>query len=526
MKKTVLNQMFIIPRSPALLLLILLILIFLTAGCQSLTTPPRLATATAQALLPPTATPAPLILAAPAGDGPLASTESVPMLNGPNPSLTVWVNETSPAHEAMLNQMTADFSQTYQIDVELVLVSPALLPKLMETAVISDVFDLPDIVLHPVEYTMGWAEQGVWDTAVTNEIIDEIGRDTFNPEALALVTQEGLAAAIPSDGYSQLIIYRADWAQELGLAPPDNYGAMLTMADTISSTVDFISGFVVPTESNLTTTHQAFEQIALANGCQLIDEKGEVLILEPACQEALDFYYDIVHNYSPIGVQTDTSARNAYLAGRTGLILSSPAVLPRLAGLDTTVPPNCQECANIPDFLAQNSGILTQITGSGVLARPANLSEITYLGVVNGADRETALTFARYWFNEAYPNWLAVESERKVPLRWGTTDQPRQFIDTWGSQPLTLDGPSLRDLYGDSVVNQLRDSVLPTDRWGLSQGQGELVTALYEDLTISVTLQEMLSGYFDTAQTLREAYIKIIDFIPNYAYDREISSSE
>lgn len=421
--------------------------------------------------------------------------------------------------------MTADFSQTYQIDVELVLVSPPLLPKLMETAVLSDAFDLPDIVLHPVEYTMGWAERGILDTAVTHEIIDEIGRDTFNPAALDLVTKDGVTAAIPSDGYPQIVIYRADWAQELGLAAPDNYEAMLTMAQTISSTVDLISGFVIPTESNLVTTHQTFEQIAIANGCQLIDEKGEVLILEPACQEALDFYYTIVHNYSPIGVQTDTSARNAYLSGRTGLIMSSPAILPRLAGLDAAAPPTCPECTT-PDFLAQSSGILTQITGSGALAEPANFSEITYLGIVNGADRETAVTFARYWFNEAYANWLAIEPERKVPLRWGTADQPRQFIDAWGSQPLTADGPSLRDLYGDGVVNQLRDSVLPAGRWGLPQGQGELVTALYENLTLSVTLQEMLSGYFDTTQTLREAYAKIIDFIPNYAYDSGTTGDE
>lgn len=420
----------------------------------------------------------------------------------------------------MLNQLTADFSQAYHIDVEMVLVAPALLPKLMETAVLSDSFDLPDIVLHPVEYTMGWAERGILDTAVTNQIIDDIGRDTFNPAALELVTQDGLAAAIPNDGYPQIVVYRSDWAQELGLTPPDNYTAMLTMAETISSTVDLISGFVIPTESNLVTTHQAFEQIALANGCQLIDEKGEVLILEPACQEALDFYYNIVHNYSPIGVQTDTSAQNAYLAGRTGLIMGSPAILLRLAGLDTAVPPTCPDCTT-SDFLAQNSGILTQITGSGALAQPTNLSEIRYWGVTSGADRDTAVTFINYWFNQAYPDWLAIESERKVPQRWGTTEQPRQFIDAWGSQPLTANGPSLRDLYGDSTVNQLRDSVLPTNRWGLPQGQGGLVTKLYEDLTISVTLQEMLSGYFNTTQTLREAHTKIIDFIPNYAYDIE-----
>ncbi|MCP4426939.1 MAG: extracellular solute-binding protein, partial [Chloroflexi bacterium] len=399
-------------------------------------------------------------------------------------------------------------------------VSPPLLPKLMETAVISDAFPLPDIVLHPIEYTMGWAERGILDTAVAHDIINEIGRDTFNPEALSPVMQNGLTAAIPSDGYPQLVIYRADWAQELGLAPPNNPAAMLTMAQTISNTDSLISGFVIPTESNLTATHQAFEQIAAAHSCQLIDDKGEVLILEPACQEALDFYYEIVHNYSPTGVQTTASARNAYLSGRTGLIISSPSILPWLAGLNADAPPTCAECAATPGYLAQNSGVITHIAGNGPLAQPANLSEITYLGITSAAERETAVAFARYWFNEGYANWLAVESERKIPMRWGTAAQPRQFIDAWGDQPLAANGASLRDLFGGALVAQLRDSAADSNRWGLTQGQGSLVTALYEELTFSVTLQEMLSGYFSPSQTLTEIYAKIVDLIPNYPYDR------
>ncbi len=445
--------------------------------------------------------------------------QPIPTTAGPNPTLTVWINETSPEHAQMLNQMVAEFSQASQIDVELMLVAPNLLPKLMETAVISDAVPLPDIVLHPIEYTMGWAERGILDTAVTAAAIDEIGRDTFNPAALQAVTQNGAFAAIPSDGYPQLVIYRADWAQEMGLAPPDNYEAMLTMAQTISNTEALISGFVIPTESNLTTTHQAFEQIAAANGCQLIDEKGEVLILEPACQEALDFYYTIVHNYSPTGVQTDVSVRNAYLAGRTGLIMSSPTVLLQLAGLDDAAQPTCRQCAADPGFLAQNSGILTRISGSGPAAQPANLGEMMVLGITTAADRETAVAFARYWFNEGYPTWLAVESERKIPMRWGADGQPRQFIDAWGTRPLGPSAPSLQDIYGDDLIMELRDSVAIASRWGFEQGQGALVTSLYEELTLSVILQEMLSGYFTPAETLVEMHKRFIDLIPNYAYN-------
>ena len=487
-----------------------LLLLLAVTACQSAFTPPRLATATAQARAAPTATPEPLVLSAPPGTA-VAVPSSDSGAADPNPSLTVWIDETSPEHERVLNQMTAEFSQANNVDVELVLVSPSLLPKLMETAVISDVFPLPDIVLHPLEYTMGWAERGILDTAAATTIIDEIGRETFDPDALTLVTKEGAVAAIPSDGYQQLLIYRADWAAELDLEPPDNYDDMLAMAQTISNTQALISGFVIPTEANLVTTQQGFEHIAAANGCQLIGDGGDILIQEPACQEALRFYFDIVHNYSPTGVQTDTSARNAYLAGRTGLIMGAPAILPQLAGLDDDAPPICAECTADPGYLAQNSRFLTHLTGSGPMAQSANWGEIIYLGITRAADPETAAAFARYWFNEGYDDWLAVESERKVPMRRGTADQPRLYIDAWGDQPLAASAPSLRQVFGDDLVALLRDSVAASDRWGFAQGHGDLITSLYEELAFSIVLQEMLSGYFNPDQTLIEAHTRILE---------------
>ena len=97
MNKTLLKQAFVSPRHASFLLILLLALV--AGGCQSLVTPPRLATATAQAQLPPTATPEPLVLAAPADSAPPATAEPIPAATGPNPSITVWINETSPEHE-------------------------------------------------------------------------------------------------------------------------------------------------------------------------------------------------------------------------------------------------------------------------------------------------------------------------------------------------------------------------------------------------------------------------------------------
>ncbi|MFO7540869.1 MAG: hypothetical protein R6X32_22745 [Chloroflexota bacterium] len=282
-----------------------------------------------------------------------------------------------------------------------------------------------------------------------------------------------------------------------------------------SDTVNLINSFVIPTESNLLTTHQAFEHLALGNGCQLIDNEGQVRLLEQSCRDALDFYFTIVHNYSPSGVQTDTSTRNAYLEGRTGLIMGPPSLLPMLAGLDPANPPRCPDCST-DNFLAQNSGILTSVSGNGPDAQAANFSQIIYLGVTPNADLDLAQTFVQFWFNEGYEQWLAVESERRVPMRWGTVDEPRRFIDQWGIIPLSGSDLSLQDIYGEEIVAMLRDNVATPNRWGIPQNQGGLVTLLYEELTIAVVLQEMLSGYFNTEQTILEAYRRVADLIPGY----------
>lgn len=484
--------------------------LLLLTGC-GLANPPRLATATAQAAFTPTPSPEPMILTVATPTAVPGTTPNAPPPQAePNPSITVWVNETSDAHEAMLDEMAADFSAQYSVDVEMVLVSPQILPDLVNTAVLSDT--LPDIILHPLEYSVGWAERGVFDVNANAEALAQLGPDSFNQDALALVqTSSGQPAALPNSGYHQLIIYRTDWFAQRNLGVPNSFAALSAAAQATTDRDNLVAGFVVPTESNLVTTQQIFEQMALSTGCQLVDETGELKLLEPACAEAFNFYYSIINQNSPIGVQTDTSARNAYLAGRTGLIMGPPSLLPQLAGLDPTAPPRCSECAAAPDYLAQNSGFVTAING-------AEFGNINLLGITTGADRETAVLFATYWFNEGYNQWLSVDPERKVPMRLGTQSAPRQFIDAWGNQPLAGSSQTLASLYGEEVVAALRDGIATTGRWGLPQGQGELITTLYEELTLSIVLQEMLSGYFSTDTSIIEAYNRTIELIPNYAF--------
>ena len=75
--------------------------------------------------------------------------------------------------------------------------------------------------------------------------------------------------------------------------------------------------------------------------------------------------------------------------------------------------------------------IATQIGGADP-AQTANFGTFNSLGITSTADEETAVLFATYWFNEGYAQWLAVDSERKVPMRQGTPDNPTQYLDAWG----------------------------------------------------------------------------------------------
>ena len=139
-------------------------------------------------------------------------------------------------------------------------------------------------------------------------------------------------------------------------------------------------------------------------------------------------------------------------------------------------------------------------------------------GITTTADREQAQALPNSGFAEGYERWLAVNSGRKVPMRQGVPSEPTRFIDAWAAIPLDGSGFSLQDVFGNEVVDSLRDGIASAPRWGIREGYGSLMTQLYTDFTISIVLQEMLSGYFDTQTTLQEAYRRTVAFIPNYAF--------
>ena len=489
------------------------------AACRpALLDPPRLAQATLAAATPAPEEAAVIYLAAPTSTGPPIEISDTPDDDIQlNPTLVFWGLQSTKAEADALESIVADFTADNAVNVELYLVEPQYLPGLMHNVVVSAPHAMPHVVMLPLEYSAGWLEQGILDSRVATELVTALDPATFDPGALALAESEGGYVAVPSDGWQQLLVYRQDWFDERNLSPPSDYEAMLTAGQTISNSAELVFGFNMPTESSLPATTRAFEQLALANGCQLIDERGELQVLAPACQEALEFYRSICNSYCPPGVQTEVSTSNAYLSGLTGMIMTSPAMLTKMAGLEPQEVDACPECDS-QDYLARNSGIVTQIAGKGPEAAPANLGNITYLGVTSAADQEVASAFVRFWFEEGYETWLASRPEMKVPMRRGTTEEPERFIEEWFTFPLRPDSPTLQELYGEEIAGRLVNGVVNPDRWGFGNGQGVLVSEVYENLMFSILLQELLSGYYGSDRAAIEGYKRLVDLIPNYAF--------
>jgi multiple sugar transport system substrate-binding protein len=509
-------------ETTAILTATAIILFLLLAGCRKdPVDTPRIATIAAASEATPTTAPTPFLLEAPTSGngiepvvGDQAGDDTVQEVN----SLTVWINTTTPENRAVIDEIISDFGTKNSIHVDVLHVSPDALPELVQAALESG--SLPDILFHPIEFSHGWLAQGILNSDATTEILDALGSDTFDASALDLLrvgSEAREVAALPVDLNRQLIVFRKDWFSEQNLEVPDNFDSMLTAVQEIYDPENNIYGLVLPTDSTLVTTQRVFEHLALSNGCDLVSPDGEVTFLHPTCLEALEYYRSLVNEFSPIGVQTEISALNAYLAGRTALIVAPSSALPIIAGMEQDMMPSCSECEET-GFLAENSGILFAIQGSSDLAMATGAAEINALGITNEADIDAAAAFTLHWFIDGYGKWLSVNPESKVPLRYGLPDQPTLFQDLWLEMPLKQNQQSLTDIYGSEVTNQLVGGAHDINRWGLEQHQGQLITDIYEEPLLSPLLQEMLSGYITSSQTVIEIFQAVVAEIPEYDF--------
>ncbi|MCG8350582.1 MAG: extracellular solute-binding protein [Chloroflexales bacterium] len=422
--------------------------------------------------------------------------------------LVFWSTETEQERVDQTQAIIDRFTEQTGIQVELVPTSEDILPELLTTSVAAG--DLPDIIFHPIDFAIGWYQEGILDAAAATQAIEALGPDTFSAGALSLVEVSEGYAAIPSDGWGQLLIYRQDRFAAAGLEAPTTFAQIQVAAAALNDPDNNFYGITAATKAGEVFTQQTFEHFALANNCQLVNDAGDVTLNSPECVEAISAFTDLLRQYGPPGEADVSSTRATYFAGQSAMVVWSPFILDEMAGLRDNALPTCPECASDPAFLARNSGFIPSFAGPS--GSPAQYGQISLMGITSSADVEAAIEFLTYWFNDAYLDWLAVSPEGKLPMRRGTSDEPTRWVDGWGELETGVDRRGkLGDFYGEEVLSLLIEGTNNFNRWGFPQGQGALVAAIYESLPAPALLRETIDEVFTPDEAAEEMQLEVED---------------
>jgi multiple sugar transport system substrate-binding protein len=408
-----------------------------------------------------------------------------------NAHLQFWSTETQPARAEKTKAIIDRFTEQTGIGVTLVLTDENTLDSLM--AANQAAGTLPDVIFHPVDFTAAWNAEGILDADAATKVINDLGADTFS--ALNLVmTPDGKYGAVPTDGWGQLLIYRADLFAAAGLDVPNTFDKIEAAAEALNDPGNNFYGITASTDPSAVFTQQTFEHFALANGVQLTDDQGNVTLDTPAMVDTIRFYANLLSNYGPPGVGDVVSTRATYFAGQAAMIVWSPFILDEMAGLRDAALPNCPQCADDPAFLAKNSGFVPAFVGPDG-DKPAQYGQVSNMGISTTANTDAAVQFVEFWLSDGYLDWLGVSPEGKFPMHRGTPDDPTKYIDGWSTLETGVDRRApLGDFYSQDTLQALIQGATGFDRWGFAQGQGELVSGIYSELPVPTVLGDVLSG--------------------------------
>jgi multiple sugar transport system substrate-binding protein len=359
---------------------------------------------------------------------------------------------------------------------------------------------LPDVIYHPLNYTLGWAEAGILDTLAATDVIERLGEETFASGALAFVEFQGEYAAVPVDGWTQLLLYRADLFEEHGLEPPTTFERILAAIEALHDPPTMY-GFVAATDVSQPYMLQVFEHFALANGVQLVDGEGNVTLDTPEMIETLEFYMKLVEA-SPPGNLYWQQSRELYQGGQAAMIVWSPFILDELAGLRNEVPVPADE-PHYSGWLAENTGFVTRLSGPSN-PEGAGWMDMRYFGITIGADVEAAEQFVEYSMTDAYIDTLSVAAEGKFPVRRGTADEPDRFVEEWKNLEVGVSARApLSQFYADEVIEDLFEGLETGDRWAFRQGQGILYSRMADTRVLVETLREFIDGEHTAEEAAR-----------------------
>jgi multiple sugar transport system substrate-binding protein len=416
--------------------------------------------------------------------------------------LVVWTLENLPDRLAAQEKIAAAFTESSGIEVKLTGIDEDQFNQLLTSSAAAG--ELPDIVgALPLSGVQALNANELIDSDAAASVVEDLGADTFSERSLELTSDGDTQLAVPSDGWAQLLVYRKDLFDAAGLAAPETYDDILAAAKALDS--PDMAGFTGANVANDAFTQQTFEQFALGNGCQLVNDDGDVTLDSDECVTAFDFYNDLMTNYSVSGAQDVDTTRAAYFAGQAAMIVWSSFILDEMAGLRADAMPSCPECTDDPAFLAKNSGVVTAIAGPDGEGG-AQFGEVVSWAITAESQTDAATQFVSYMMEDGYEQWIGFAPEGKVPTRQGTADEPTKYIDTWATLPAGVDTKApLSDFYSQDVLDALATSPDTFSPWGITQGQGALIGAALGELPVPQAIASMTGGEISPEEAAKQA---------------------
>ena len=414
-------------------------------------------------------------------------------------TLRFWTTEEQPERLARQEQMAADFAAASGHTVEVIPVTESDLGTRATAAFAAG--DLPDVIYHPLQYALPWAEAGILDTDSATDVIENLGEDTFAPGALAMAAADGGYASVPVDGWTQMLVYRADRFEEKGLEPPTTYANVLAAVEALHNPPEMY-GFVAATKIDENFMSQVLEHVFLANGVSPVGPDGVQELDEAATIEVLEFYKAIAEASPPGDLYWDQS-RSLYFSGNAAMIIWSPFILDELAGLRDSAPPTINDDPTSSD-LAAATGIVTNFSGPSN-AEGAAWGDIRYFGITSDASTDAAMEFVEYSMNDGYAQTLAIAPEGKFPVRRGTADAPGKFSELWATLDVGVDRRApLGELYDQAMIDEIVGGLDVAQRWGVADGQLATASKIINSQVINRLVREYIDGERDAAATVAE----------------------
>ena len=412
-------------------------------------------------------------------------------------TIRFWTTENQPARLAKQQEMAESFKARTGHTVEVIPVEEKDLGTRTTAAFASG--DLPDVIYHTLQYVLPWAEAGILDVETNSDIVDALQKKTFAPGAVSMAQFDGMTAAVPVDGWTQMVVYRKDLFDAAGLAAPNSYANIEAAVDALHNPPSMY-GFVAPNKVDENFMSQVLEHVFLANGVSPVSADGFSVLDEGPTIEVLDFYKKI-SKASPPGELYWKQSRELYFAGQAAMIIWSPFILDELAGLRDSAPPTINDDPTSTE-LASKTGIVTTFGG------PSNSSgaawaDIRYFGVTSDANVDVASEFVTYSMKDGYTATLSIAPEGKFPVRRGEPFDTAKYINAWSKLPVGVDRKApLSDLYDANTIRRIVSGLETADRWGVKEGQLSLASKIINSQVINRIVRQYIDDEISSADAV------------------------